>query len=165
MSEQLKFIVSELNKSPFDKNYNLISFDGLSGELLLQNLSDVLAEVDSKNRLDIREEEPAATALRILGMLRVLKYKPPDEISQGFRQGLVDGNKQVFRLPKTITTVTYTESGTPMLNWDSRYLCHFSTEMAEIWSPGTSFQDVWTCKISALYLLYFHSYGTFSVNH
>ena len=44
-----------------------------------------------------------------------------------------------------------------MLNWDSRYLCHFSTEMAEIWSPGTSFQDVWTCKISALYLLYFHS--------
>ena len=62
-------------------------------------------------------------------------------------------------------TVTYTESGTPMLNWDSRYLCHFSTEMAEIWSPGTSFQDVWTCKISALYLLYFHSYETFSGNH
>ena len=63
------------------------------------------------------------------------------------------------------TTVTYTESGTSMLNWDSRYLCHFSTKMAEIWSPGTSFQDVWTCKISALYLLYFHSYETFSVNH
>ena len=61
-------------------------------------------------------------------------------------------------------TVTYTESGPPMLNWDSRYLCHFSTEMAEIWSPGTSFQDVWTCKISALYLLYFHSYETFSEN-
>ena len=35
-------------------------------------------------------------------------------------------------------TVPYTESGTPMLNWDSRYLCHFSTEMAEIWSPGTT---------------------------
>ena len=32
--------------------------------------------------------------------------------------------------------------GTPMLHWDSRYLCHFSTEMAEIWSPGTFFQDV-----------------------
>ena len=53
------------------------------------------------------------------------------------------------------STVTYTESGTPMLIWDSRYLCHFSTEMAEIWSPGTSFQDLWTCKIAALYLLYF----------
>ena len=59
------------------------------------------------------------------------------------------------------STVTYTESRTPMMNWDSRFLCHFSTEMAEIWSPGTSFQDVWTCKISALYLFYFKSYETF----
>ena len=41
------------------------------------------------------------------------------------------------------STVTYTESGAPMLNWESRHICHFSTEMAEIWSPGTSFQDVW----------------------
>ena len=59
-------------------------------------------------------------------------------------------------------TVTYTESGTPMMNWDSRYLCHFSTEMAEIWSPGTFSKGVWTHKISALYLLYFQSYETFS---
>ena len=33
--------------------------------------------------------------------------------------------------------------------WDTyvelgQSLCHFSTEMAEIWSPGTSFKDVWT---------------------
>ena len=66
---------------------------------------------------------------------------------------------------KEKNTVTYTESGTPMLNWDSRYLCHFTTEMAEIWSPVTSFQDVWTYKISALNLLYFQSYQTFSGNH
>ncbi len=32
---------------------------------------------------------------RILGMLRILKYKPPMEISQNFRQGLVEGQKQV----------------------------------------------------------------------
>ena len=37
----------------------------------------------------------------------------------------------------------------------SQYLCHLSTELAEIWSPGTFFEDVWTYKISALYLLYF----------
>ena len=55
----------------------------------------------------------------------------------------------------------YTESGTPMLNWDSRYLCYFSTEMAEIWSPGTFSEDVWTYKISALYLLYFESCESF----
>ena len=42
------------------------------------------------------------------------------------------------------------------------YLCHFSTEMAEIWSPATFFQDVFAYKISALYHLYFQSYKAFS---
>ena len=49
--------------------------------------------------------------------------------------------------------------------WDSGYLCHFSTEMAEILSPGTFSKGVWKQKISALYLLYFQSYETFSGNH
>ena len=71
---------------------------------------------------------------------------------------LVDG---FLKNSVVCSTERETESGTVMLNWDSRYLCHFSTEMAEIWSPGTSFQDVWTCKISALYLLYFQSYESF----
>ena len=38
MSEQLKNLVAELNKPPYNKNYNLISFDALSGENLLQVL-------------------------------------------------------------------------------------------------------------------------------
>ena len=29
-------------------------------------------------------------------MLRILKYKPPDEIANNFRQGLVEGHKQVI---------------------------------------------------------------------
>ena len=45
--------------------------------------------------MDIREEEPEKTALRLLGMLRILKYKPPDHLSEVFRQGLVEGDKQV----------------------------------------------------------------------
>ena len=36
MSEQLKFLVTELQKPPFNKNYNLITFDSLAGEQLLQ---------------------------------------------------------------------------------------------------------------------------------
>ena len=48
MSEQLKYIISELNKEPFNKNYNLISFDNLTPLNLLQVLTDVLAEIDSK---------------------------------------------------------------------------------------------------------------------
>jgi intraflagellar transport protein 81 len=96
MGEQMKKLVLELNKPPYNKNYNLISFDSLSGEQLLQNLSDVMAEIDAKNQIDIREEEPETTILRILGMLRILKYKPPMEISQNFRQGLVEGQRMVI---------------------------------------------------------------------
>ena len=44
-----------------------------------------MAEIDAKNKIDIREEEPESTAIRILGMLRILKYKPPDEIANNFR--------------------------------------------------------------------------------
>ena len=52
MSDQLKFIVSELQKAPYNKNYNLITFDSLSGEQLLQVFNDVLAEIDSKHKVD-----------------------------------------------------------------------------------------------------------------
>jgi len=36
MSEQLKYIVKELNMSPFNKNFNLISFDSLNCDQLIQ---------------------------------------------------------------------------------------------------------------------------------
>lgn len=48
MSEQLKFIVSELGKEPYNKSYNLISLDSQEPLALLQILSDVLCEVDAK---------------------------------------------------------------------------------------------------------------------
>ena len=95
MSEQLKYIVGELNLEPFNKNTNLIVFDGLTGEQLLQVLSDVLAEIDSSTPVDIREEEPDVTVVRVLGALRVLKYKPPAGIAGDFRQGILEGRKGV----------------------------------------------------------------------
>ena len=51
MSDQIKFIVDNLNKEPFGKNYNLITFDSLEPMQLLQVLSDVLAEIDPKVRV------------------------------------------------------------------------------------------------------------------
>lgn len=48
MSEQLKFIVEQLNKNPFKKNFNLIKFDSVEPMQLLQVLNDVLAEIDPK---------------------------------------------------------------------------------------------------------------------
>ncbi|XP_067669483.1 intraflagellar transport protein 81 homolog isoform X1 [Haliotis asinina] len=100
MSEQLKFIVQELAKEPFSKNYNLISFDSLEPLQLLQVLNDVLALIDPKQKIDIREESPDQTAIRIFQLLRVLKYKPPTEISNlyrsAFRAGLVQGEKPII---------------------------------------------------------------------
>ncbi|XP_019740683.1 intraflagellar transport protein 81 homolog [Hippocampus comes] len=95
MSEQLKFIVEQLNKDPFKKNFNLITFDSLEPMQLLQILNDVLAEVDPKQAIDIREEMPEQTAKRMCALLGMLKYKPPGNQSElsSFRQGLVVGSK------------------------------------------------------------------------
>ncbi|XP_053328825.1 intraflagellar transport protein 81 homolog [Spea bombifrons] len=95
MSDQLKFIVERLNKEPFKKNYNLITFDSLEPVQLLQVLNDVLAEIDPKNSVDIREEMPDQTVKRMLSVLGILKYKPPGDMST-FRQGLVVGSKPVI---------------------------------------------------------------------
>lgn len=162
MSESLKFIVNELNKTPFNKSYNLISFDSLEPLQLLQVLTDVLTEIDPKvcrihsncsmingtqtphspqppcfmlsncwnflidfsfqQKVDVREEAADQTAIRIFGILRILKYKPPSESSNlwvqyksslitpcfclsqstwvvfrsNFRQGIVQGDKHVI---------------------------------------------------------------------
>lgn len=48
MSEQLKFIVEQLNREPFRKNLNLITFDSVEPIQLLQILNDVLADIDPK---------------------------------------------------------------------------------------------------------------------
>uniref|UniRef100_A0A8D0QX77 Intraflagellar transport protein 81 homolog n=1 Tax=Sus scrofa TaxID=9823 RepID=A0A8D0QX77_PIG len=98
MSDQIKFIVDNLNKEPFRKNYNLITFDSLEPMQLLQVLNDVLAEIDPKQDVDIREEMPEQTAKRMLSLLGILKYKPPGSATDmsTFRQGLVIGSKPVI---------------------------------------------------------------------
>jgi intraflagellar transport protein 81 len=48
MTEQVKFIVKELNQEPFNRGYNLITFDSLEPLSLLQVLTDVLAEIEPK---------------------------------------------------------------------------------------------------------------------
>lgn len=98
MSETLKYVVAELNKPPFSRGYNLISFDQLEPIQLLQVLTDVLAEIDSKHKIDVREEAADQTAIRLFGILRVLKYKPVTQTNNmsRFRQGLVQGEKLII---------------------------------------------------------------------
>lgn len=105
MGEQLKLIIEQLNKEPFKKKFNLITFDSLEPTQLLQVLNDVLAEIDPKvfrsgtgssaarcgisltrlpffqHALDIREETPEQTARRMLSVLGLLKYRPPGHVA------------------------------------------------------------------------------------
>ena len=47
-TDQIKFIVGRLNDPPFNKTYNLISFDSLEMFTLLQTLSDVVLSIEDK---------------------------------------------------------------------------------------------------------------------
>lgn len=51
MSEQLKFIVQEVNKLLGKEYYNLISFDALGPEELLQVLINVFASLGALQRV------------------------------------------------------------------------------------------------------------------
>lgn len=97
MSQQIRFIVDKLNEPPFSKRFNLVTFDALEAFSLLQVLNDVLAEISPEHKIDLRQEQPEQTAVRILTLLRVLKYKPKSDQGGGlnvFRQGLLQGDKQ-----------------------------------------------------------------------
>ena len=47
-TDQIKFIVGKLAEPPFNKTYNLISFDSLEMFTLLQTLSDVVLSIEEK---------------------------------------------------------------------------------------------------------------------
>lgn len=98
MSQQLRFIVDKLNGPPFSNKFNMVTFDALESFSLLQVLNDVLAEISPEHKIDLRQEQPDQTAVRIFSFLRVLKYSPKTDQGGGlnaFRQGLLQGDKSV----------------------------------------------------------------------
>ena len=44
------------------------------------------------------------------------------------------------------------------MKWISQYLGRPPSQMAEIWPPGIFLQYIWTCKVSASYLLYIRNF-------
>ncbi|PAA50779.1 hypothetical protein BOX15_Mlig023972g1, partial [Macrostomum lignano] len=95
MTDNLKYIVQELNKEPFNKNLNLITCDSLEPIQLLQILNDVIAEIDERHQMDIRNESADQTFARIIDALRIFRFKPPSDPNhfETFKLGLVQGNK------------------------------------------------------------------------
>ncbi|VBB27566.1 unnamed protein product, partial [Acanthocheilonema viteae] len=82
MATELQTIIDGLNDEPFKMNLNLISFNTISNEQLLQILSDVLLWIEGLDTIDIREEGVDVTAIRIFNSLCVLKYRPPNDIEK-----------------------------------------------------------------------------------
>ena len=56
----MKYIVDRLNETPYNKNFNLISFDSLQSLQLLQILNDVMTEINPQMASDLRDEDPEA---------------------------------------------------------------------------------------------------------
>lgn len=95
MSEQIKFITQKLNEPPFSRNYTLVTFDNLEPLALLQTLNEVLGHLSSQHEIDLRQEEPKVTAVRILQFIKVLKYQLPLE-QREMAQGIIGGEKKVI---------------------------------------------------------------------
>ncbi|XP_058060644.1 intraflagellar transport protein 81 homolog [Anopheles bellator] len=97
MTEDLKLIVVELNKL-LETDYNLITFDSLSPESLLQVLVDVFHAFGAIEKLDVREADPEDTNVQVMEALRKVQYRPSADIDDpgAFRRGLVRGEKKLI---------------------------------------------------------------------
>ncbi|CAH8596109.1 unnamed protein product [Schistosoma turkestanicum] len=155
MSETLRLITQKLNDEPFNRNFNLISFDSLEPVHLLQVLNDVLGEIDQKHKIDIRQEPSDKMAARMFEAFKVFRYKlptDPENLSL-FRQGLVTGDKVIIY---------------PLLEWiltriselkKRAYLAQF---LVKIHIPMEFMQDE---EISGLYQQYENAIENFKESH
>lgn len=88
--EEIKAIVDGLNQDPFNKGLTLVAFDELSPLDLLVMLNEVLAHLSSDHEVDMRQEPPDQTALRIGTFLRIMQYRSnmqPEMLGQQVVQG------------------------------------------------------------------------------
>ncbi|KAL6266988.1 hypothetical protein P5V15_000071 [Pogonomyrmex californicus] len=96
MSENVKMIVTEVNKL-LGRNYNLIGFNALNAEDLLQILCSVIMKIQQQDGPDIdtKLDSPEENSIYILTALRILNYQP-DVDPVTFRQGLVRGDTEII---------------------------------------------------------------------
>ncbi|KAM0736970.1 Intraflagellar transport protein 81-like protein [Formica fusca] len=108
MSENVKFIVTEINKL-LGRNYNIIGFNALNAEDLLQILYNVLMKIQQQDGLDTDVEFDTAEkqSIHILTALRIVNYQPNvDPVT--FRQGLVRGEIEIIH-PILTWLLTHTD--------------------------------------------------------
>ena len=81
-SVEIKDIVDYLKNPPFNRNEGLVDFSKKSPIELLQVVNDVFAEMDDRQRKDLRDESKDAMTARMLEFVTVLGYKIEGDISK-----------------------------------------------------------------------------------
>lgn len=136
------------------RNYNVIYFNSLSPEELLQVLKEVLIKIQDQNlnASDAKSETLEETSIYILSILRVLHYHPQtDPVT--FRQGLIRGD------PDTIHPIlTWLLSNTDTV----RKRVYLSRFLVKLEVPGEYLGD---SEVSVLYEQYASLIDRFKAVH
>jgi intraflagellar transport protein 81 len=93
--EEIKQIVDRLNEEPFNYGLSLVTFDQKNPLELLQLLNEVFVFLSEDHRVDLREELPEATGVRMTEFLRVLKYRHSMDVNQ-FKGRLLSGDRAII---------------------------------------------------------------------
>ena len=90
-TNELKEIVSIMNKPPFDENYTMVMFDELQGRSLITLLTKIIKLIDSKTEycLDTNTEENQAL---VSDLLSILSY--PEATDESFLKSVFEGEKK-----------------------------------------------------------------------
>ena len=91
----LQLIVDSLNRPPFEKDLTLVSFDEKNSFELLSLLNDVLAHLDKRHKIDIRDEPQNVTVDRMTDFFKLLKYPLPAGHMEEFQHRLIQGSRSV----------------------------------------------------------------------
>lgn len=91
MADNQKFIVAELN-GRLKTDYNLITFDALTAEALLQLLLDVLQSFGAAPKFSVRDADPADTNQLIVDALKKIQYRAAEPAT--FRRSLLQADRQ-----------------------------------------------------------------------
>ncbi|KAI9334153.1 hypothetical protein BDR26DRAFT_840018 [Obelidium mucronatum] len=99
----LRLVSEKLSQPPFNKNLSVIQLhDEVPAYALIQLISDVAAyleeggPVSSVHKVDIRNEEPEATAWRISEFMRILKFRGPGLDPNSLRQEIQDADRPLL---------------------------------------------------------------------
>lgn len=90
--DELRSIVSELNKAPFTKGLTLVTLDEKNASELLQLVVDVLGEIDAKMKLNTACDSKESIIYAIVDFVAMLNYKVAIETKDEFQTQLSQGS-------------------------------------------------------------------------